>query len=150
MKIIDGDFFKPQPSARQRAVLATKFYGNLFPGDPNGGGAGRKAVVRQLEESLRRLQTDYIDLYWLHVWDLYTPIEETLRNRSTMISVRAGKIRYIGFSDTPAWKLSHAQMLSQLRGWSPLVALQIEYSLLERTTTEAELIPASLRSSVWA
>jgi aryl-alcohol dehydrogenase-like predicted oxidoreductase len=139
-KII-GDFFKREPGLRRRTVLATKFYGNLFPGDPNGGGAGRKAIFQQVEESLRRLQTDFIDLYWMHVWDLYTPIEETLRTLDDL--VRQGKLRYLGFSDTPAWKLSQAQTLSLLRDYTPLIALQIEYSLLERTV-EYELIPAAL------
>ena len=135
-----GDFFAGQARLRQKTVLATKFYGNLFSGDPNGGGAGRKAIVQQLDESLRRLQTDYIDLYWLHVWDQYTPIEETLRTLDDQ--VRAGKIRYIGFSDVPAWKLSQAQTLALVKDYTPLIALQIEYSLLERTV-EAELIPAA-------
>jgi aryl-alcohol dehydrogenase-like predicted oxidoreductase len=135
-----GDFFKGQPALRHRTVIATKFYGSLFPGDPNAGGTGRKAVVRQLDESLRRLQTDFVDLYWMHVWDPYTPIDETLRALDDQ--VRAGKIRYLGFSDTPAWKLAQAQMLTQLHDWTPLVALQIEYSLIERTG-EAELIPAA-------
>jgi aryl-alcohol dehydrogenase-like predicted oxidoreductase len=138
-KII-GDFFKREPRLRQRTVLATKFYGNLFPGDPNGGGAGRKAILGQVEESLRRLQTDFIDLYWMHVWDSYTPIEETLRTLDDL--VQQGKVRYLGFSDTPAWKLAEAQTLSMIRGYTPLIALQIEYSLLERTV-EYELIPAA-------
>jgi aryl-alcohol dehydrogenase-like predicted oxidoreductase len=138
-KII-GDFFKREPRLRQRCVLATKFYGTLFPGDPNGGGAGRKAILEQVDESLRRLQTDHIDLYWMHVWDPYTPIEETLRTLDDL--VHQGKVRYLGFSDTPAWKLAQAQTLSLIRGFTPLIALQIEYSLLERTV-EYELIPAA-------
>ncbi len=138
-KII-GDHLGRVPSKRDRLVLATKFYGNLFPGDPNGGGAGRKSLVAACHESLRRLQTDYIDLYWMHAWDRHTPIEETLRALDDL--VRSGKVRYIGFSDTPAWKLAQAQTIAQLRGYTPLVALQIEYSLLERTV-EGELIPAA-------
>jgi aryl-alcohol dehydrogenase-like predicted oxidoreductase len=136
-KII-GDHLGRAPGKRQRAVIATKFMGNLFPGDPNGGGAGRKAIHQQLEHSLRRLQTDYVDLYWLHVYDRHTPIEETLRALDDL--VRAGKVRYIGFSDTPAWKVAQAQMLARQAGFTPLCALQIEYSLLERTV-EAELVP---------
>jgi aryl-alcohol dehydrogenase-like predicted oxidoreductase len=127
-------------SKRGRLVISTKFYGNLFPGDPNGGGASRKSLVAACHESLRRLQTDYIDLYWMHAWDRHTPIEETLRALDDL--VRAGKIRYLGFSDTPAWKVAQAQTLAQLRGYAPLVALQLEYSLLERTV-EGELIPAA-------
>jgi aryl-alcohol dehydrogenase-like predicted oxidoreductase len=123
---------------RDRVVLATKFYGNLFPGDPNGGGAGAKSVLGAVHESLRRLRTDYIDLLWMHAWDWHTPIEETMRTLDDL--VRAGKVRYIGFSDTPAWKVAQAQTIATLRGWTPLIALQIEYSLLERTV-EGELIP---------
>ena len=135
-----GDRLGAHPRRRQRVVLATKFFSNLFPGDPNGGGAGRKAIHAQLEESLRRLRTDYVDLYWMHAWDRFTPIEETLRTLDDL--VRAGKVRYVGFSDTPAWKVAQAQTLATLKGWTPLVALQVEYSLLERTV-EAELIPAA-------
>jgi aryl-alcohol dehydrogenase-like predicted oxidoreductase len=126
------------PSKRDRVVLATKFYGNLFPGDPNGGGAGAKSLIAAVHESLRRLQTDYIDLLWMHAWDRHTPIEETMRAVDDL--VRAGKVRYLGFSDTPAWKVAQAQTLAQLRGQVPVIALQIEYSLLERTV-EAELVP---------
>jgi len=123
---------------RDRVVIATKFTTNMFMGDPNGGGANRKAIIAQCEESLRRLQTDHIDLYWLHAWDKTTPIEETMRALDTL--VEQGKVRYLGFSDTPAWKVAQAQTMAVLRGWSPLIALQIEYSLLQRTV-EGELVP---------
>ena len=136
-KII-GDHLGRTPSRRERVVIATKFYGNLFPQDPNGGGAGAKSLVSATHESLRRLQTDYIDLLWMHAWDRHTPIEETMRALDDL--VRAGKVRYIGFSDTPAWKVAQAQLTAHFRGWAPLVALQIEYSLLERTV-EGELLP---------
>jgi aryl-alcohol dehydrogenase-like predicted oxidoreductase len=136
-KII-GDFIGREPARRDRVVLATKFFGNLFPGDPNGGGAGRKTIVSSCEQSLRRLQTDYVDLYWMHCWDRWTPVDETMRALDDLVT--SGKVRYIGFSDTPAWKVSQAQTIAHLRGWAPLVALQIEYSLLERTV-EGELIP---------
>lgn len=136
-KII-GDWMAAKPGQRDRLVIATKFFGNLRPGDPNGGGANRKAMHAAVEQSLRRLQTGYIDLLWMHAWDRHTPIEETMRALDDL--VRDGKVRYLGFSDTPAWKVAQAQVLAQLRGWSPLVALQIEYSLLERTV-EGELIP---------
>lgn len=136
-KII-GDHLGRYPSKRDRVVIATKFISNLFPGDPNGGGAGRKSMMAQCEESLRRLQTGYIDLYWMHCWDANTPIEETMRGFEDL--VRSGKVRYIGISDTPAWKVAQAQMIAQFRGWAPLVALQVEYSLLERTV-EGELVP---------
>lgn len=133
-----GDWFQAHPGVRDRMVLATKFVATLYPSDPNAGGAGRKAIVAALEQSLRRLRSDYIDLYWMHAWDRYTPIEETMQTLDDL--VRAGKLRYIGFSDTPAWKVSQAQTMAQLRGWTPLVALQIEYSLLQRTV-EGALMP---------
>jgi aryl-alcohol dehydrogenase-like predicted oxidoreductase len=136
-----GDFFAARPGRRERVVLASKFFANLFPGDPNGGGAGRTSIVAQLEETLRRLRTDYLDLYWLHNWDRNTPIEETLRALDDL--VRAGKIRYVGFSNTPAWVTAQAQTTALLRGWTPLIALQVEYSLLARTV-EGELAPLAL------
>jgi aryl-alcohol dehydrogenase-like predicted oxidoreductase len=139
-KII-GDFIGHDRRRRERIVIATKFYGNLFLGDPNGGGASRKAIVASCEQSLRRLRTDYIDLYWMHAWDRFTPIDETMRALDDL--VRAGKVRYVGFSDTPAWKVTQAQMLAQFHGWSPLIALQIEYSLLERTV-EGDLMPMAI------
>jgi aryl-alcohol dehydrogenase-like predicted oxidoreductase len=136
-KII-GDFFAARPGLRERVVLSTKFFATLHPGDPNGGGAGRKAIVAQLEASLRRLQTDYVDLYWLHGWDRGAPIEETLRALDDVVA--AGKVRYIGFSNVPAWVAAQSQMIAHFRGWTPLTALQLEYSLLERTS-EGELLP---------
>jgi aryl-alcohol dehydrogenase-like predicted oxidoreductase len=129
------------PSRRERLVIATKFSGNLYPGDPNGGGSGRKSIIAACEQSLRRLQTDYIDLYWLHNWDIHTPMEETMAALETLI--RAGKVRYIGVSDTPAWKIVEANMLARFRGWSAFIGLQIEYSLLERSV-EQELVPMAL------
>ncbi len=136
-KII-GDHIGRNPARRDRVVIATKFFGNLYPNDPNGGGAGRKSIVSACEQSLRRLQTDYIDLYWMHCWDRHTPIEETLSALESL--VQSGKVRYIGLSDTPAWKVAEAQTIARFRGMSPVIALQIEYSLLERTV-EGELIP---------
>ncbi len=140
-EVIIGDHLAHDRKKRDRIVLATKFVTNMFLGDPNGGGSSRKAIVSQCEESLRRLRTDYIDLYWMHAWDRTTPIEETMRALDTL--VEQGKVRYIGFSDTPAWKCAEAQTMARLRGWAPLVALQIEYSLLQRTV-EAELVPMAL------
>jgi len=136
-KII-GDHVGRHRARRDRLVIATKFSGNLYPGDPNGGGSGRKSIVGACENSLRRLQTDYIDLYWLHNWDVHTPIEETMAALEDL--VRAGKVRYIGVSDTPAWKIAEANVMARFRGWSAFVGLQIEYSLLERTV-EQELVP---------
>jgi aryl-alcohol dehydrogenase-like predicted oxidoreductase len=139
-KII-GDHIGRHPARRDRLVLATKFSANLYPGDPNGGGSGRKSIVAQCENSLRRLQTDYIDLYWLHNWDVHTPIEETMAALEDL--VRAGKVRYLGVSDTPAWKIAQANVTSNFRGWSSFIGLQIEYSLLERSV-EQELVPMAL------
>ncbi|MEJ1963061.1 MAG: aldo/keto reductase [Gammaproteobacteria bacterium] len=136
-KII-GDHVGRHSSRRDRLVIATKFSGNLYPGDPNGGGSGRKSIIAACEGSLRRLQTDYIDLYWLHNWDVHTPIEETMAALDDL--VRAGKVRYLGVSDTPAWKIAEANVTARFRGWSAFVGLQIEYSLLERTV-EQELVP---------
>ncbi|AGC43787.1 aldo/keto reductase [Myxococcus stipitatus DSM 14675] len=136
-----GDHVGRHPARRDRLVLATKFSGNLYPGDPNGGGSGRKSILAACENSLRRLQTDYIDLYWLHNWDVHTPIDETMAALEDL--VRAGKVRYIGVSDTPAWKIAQANVMAHFRGWSSFVGLQIEYSLLERSV-EQELVPMAL------
>jgi aryl-alcohol dehydrogenase-like predicted oxidoreductase len=136
-KII-GDHLGRHPSRRDRLVIATKFSGNLYPGDPNGGGSGRKSILSACDNSLRRLQTDYIDLYWLHNWDVHTPIDETMAALDDL--VRAGKVRYIGVSDTPAWKIAEANVTARFRGWSAFIGLQIEYSLLERSV-EQELMP---------
>ena len=133
-----GDYVRQRSLRRDELVIATKFFANLFPPDPNAGGANRKSVMAACDESLRRLQTDYIDLYWMHLWDQFTPIDETLRALDDLVT--SGKVRYIGFSDTPAWKVAQAQVIAGFRGWVPLVALQIEYSLLERTV-EGELVP---------
>jgi aryl-alcohol dehydrogenase-like predicted oxidoreductase len=139
-KII-GDHIGRDKAKRDRLVLATKFSGNLYPGDPNGGGSGRKAIVNAAENSLRRLQTDYIDLYWLHIWDQNTPIEETLAALDDLVT--AGKVRYIGVSDTPAWKIAQANTIAHFRNWSAFIGLQIEYSLLERSV-ELDLVPMAL------
>jgi aryl-alcohol dehydrogenase-like predicted oxidoreductase len=136
-KII-GDHIGRHPARRDRLTIATKFSGNLYPGDPNGGGSGRKALINACENSLRRLQTDYVDLYWLHIWDANTPIEETMAALDDL--VRAGKVRYLGVSDTPAWKIAEANLIARFRGWSAFIGLQIEYSLLQRTV-EQELVP---------
>jgi aryl-alcohol dehydrogenase-like predicted oxidoreductase len=139
-KII-GDHIGRHPDKRDRLVIATKFSGNLYPGDPNGGGSGRKSIINACEHSLRRLQTDYIDLYWLHNWDVHTRIDETMAALEDL--VRSGKVRYIGVSDTPAWKVAQANVMAQFRGWAAFIGLQIEYSLLERSV-EQELVPMAL------
>jgi aryl-alcohol dehydrogenase-like predicted oxidoreductase len=142
---IIGEHLAHDRKKRDRVVIATKFVTNMFLGDPNGGGSNRKAIIAQCEESLRRLRTDYIDLYWMHAWDKTTPIDETMRALDTLVD--QGKVRYIGFSDTPAWKCAEAQVTARLRGWAPLIALQIEYSLLQRTV-EAELVPMAIELGV--
>jgi aryl-alcohol dehydrogenase-like predicted oxidoreductase len=123
---------------RERLVLATKYTSSTEPDNPNAGGNHRRNMVRSVEASLRRLGTDYIDLLYLHAWDFTTPVEEILRAMDDL--VRAGKVVYVGISDAPAWQVSRMQAIADLRGWSPLVALQIEYSLVERTV-ERDLIP---------
>lgn len=123
---------------REQLVIATKYSMNRRAADPNAGGNHRKSMVRSVEESLKKLGTDYIDLLYLHVWDFTTPVEEVLRGLDDL--VRQGKVLYLGISDTPAWQVSRMQAIADLRGWSPLVALQVEYSLAERTT-ERDLIP---------
>jgi aryl-alcohol dehydrogenase-like predicted oxidoreductase len=123
---------------RQSVVMATK-YSNSAPGtDPNAAGNQRKNMVQSVEGSLKRLRTDYIDLYWVHIWDQITPVEEVMRGLDDL--VRQGKVLYVGISDAPAWWVAQANTLASLRGWSPFVGLQIEYSLIERTV-ESELIP---------
>jgi aryl-alcohol dehydrogenase-like predicted oxidoreductase len=125
---------------RQSIVLATK-YTNAMPGtDPNAAGNQRKNMVQSVEASLKRLRTEYIDLYWVHAWDQITPVEEVMRGLDDL--VRAGKVLYVGISDAPAWYIAQANTLAQLRGWSPFIAMQIEYSLIERTV-ERELIPVA-------
>jgi aryl-alcohol dehydrogenase-like predicted oxidoreductase len=123
---------------RERLVLATKYSLTMRPGDPNASGNHRKNMIRSVEDSLRRLETDYIDLLYLHMWDYRTPVEEVLRGFDDL--ARAGKILYAGLSDTPAWQASRMQAIAELRGWIPIVALQIPYNLTERTV-ERELLP---------
>jgi aryl-alcohol dehydrogenase-like predicted oxidoreductase len=123
---------------RDALVIATKYTLTSRPKDPNSGGNHRKSMVRSVEDSLKRLNTDYIDLLYLHAWDFTTPVEEVLRGLDDL--VRAGKVVYAGISDTPAWQVSRMQAIADLRGWTPFVALQIEYSLIERTV-ERDLIP---------
>jgi aryl-alcohol dehydrogenase-like predicted oxidoreductase len=130
-----GEFMRGH---RQEMVVATK-YTNAQPGkDPNAGGNHRKSMMQAVETSLKRLGTDYIDLYWMHIWDGMTPVEEVMRAFDDL--VRQGKVLYVGVSDAPAWWVAQANTLAALRGWSKFVGLQIEYSLLERTV-ERELIP---------
>jgi aryl-alcohol dehydrogenase-like predicted oxidoreductase len=123
---------------RSEVVLATKYTNAVAGKDPNAAGNQRKSMMQAVEASLRRLQTDYIDLYWLHIWDRITPLEEVMRAFDDL--VRQGKVLYVGVSDMAAWAVARANTLAEWRGWSPFVGLQIEYSLLERTP-ERELLP---------
>ena len=130
-----GDFMRGH---RESVVLATK-YSNAAPGnDPNAAGNHRKSMMQALEASLKRLQTDYIDLYWVHIWDGITPVEEVMRGLDDV--VRQGKVLYVGISDAPGWWVAQANTLAELRGWTEFIGLQIEYSLMERTV-ERELVP---------
>ena len=138
---IIGKVVGQHSSLRTGMVLGTKFGFNSFPANPNGGGTGTNAILANVHQSLRRLQTDYIDLLWIHAWDWHTPLEETLRTMHDLVSV--GKVRYIGISNTPAWKVAQSQMVAQFKGWTPFIGLQIEYSLLERTV-EDELTPMAI------
>lgn len=131
-----GEFIQGE---REKWVVATKYTLNTSDnGEVNSFGNHRKNMVQAVEASLKRLQTDYIDLLWLHAWDFTTPVEEVMRSFDDL--VRAGKVLYIGVSDTPAWIISQANTLANLRGWTEFVGLQIEYSLRERTV-ESDLIP---------
>ena len=133
-----GEFLQTD---RDRFVLATKY--SLFDGgadnnDPNGSGNHRKNLVRSVESSLKRLKTDYIDLLWLHIWDYTTPIEEGMRAYDDLI--RAGKILYAGASNVPAWLIAQGNTLAQFHGWTPFIATQVEYSIVERSC-EPEFLP---------
>jgi aryl-alcohol dehydrogenase-like predicted oxidoreductase len=136
---IVGEFIA---SERERFVVATKYSFPLQMNDhksnPNGSGNHRKNMIESLEGSLKRLKTDYIDLFWLHAWDFMTPVEEIMRAFDDL--VRQGKVLYIGISDAPAWIVSQANTMAHFQGWTPFVALQIEYNLLQRTP-ERDLLP---------
>jgi aryl-alcohol dehydrogenase-like predicted oxidoreductase len=120
--------------------VGTKYTVSRDRTDPNGAGNHRKNLMLSLEMSLRCLRTDYIDIYWVHIWDELTPIEETMRALDD--AVRAGKVLYVGISDTPAWVASRANTLAEWRGWTPFAGLQVPYSLLQRDV-ERELLPVA-------
>jgi len=130
-----GEFIAEE---REHVVLATKYTAATRPRDVNAAGNQRKNMMESLHASLRRLATDYVDLYWVHARDAMTPIEEVMRGLDDLVS--QGKVHYIGISDTPAWEVSRANTLAELRGWSSFVGLQIRYSLLDRAA-ERELLP---------
>ncbi|WP_433759608.1 aldo/keto reductase [Nocardia sp. CA-135398] len=130
-----GEFAAPD---RESLVLATKYTMLRRPADPNSGGNHRKSMVASVESSLRRLRTDYLDLLYLHMWDGLTPTDEILRAMDDL--VRAGKVLYLGVSNTPAWQVARMQTTADLRGWSLFIALQLEYHLAERTA-EHDMLP---------
>ena len=130
---------------RDRFVVATKYTLTRDPGDPNAAGNHRKNLVLTLEQSLRRLRTEYVDLLWVHLWDRHTPIEETMRALDDV--VRVGKVLYVGISDAPAWVVSRANTLAEWRGWTPFAGLQVPYSLLWRDI-ERELLPMAEESGL--
>ena len=132
--------FVAEANLRDTMVIATKFTFNGTPGNPNSGGNGRKNIYRALEASLRRLKMDYVDLYYLHAWDIVTPVEEVVSTLTDLI--REGKIRYYGLSDCPAWYVARAQTIAEMEGKERIATLQHEYSLIERTL-EREHIPAA-------
>jgi aryl-alcohol dehydrogenase-like predicted oxidoreductase len=130
-----GELINAEPD---RWVLSTKYTLNTRPGDPNAGGNHRKSMVQALHGSLDRLGTDYIDVFWVHCRDEFTPIEEMVRALDDLVS--SGKVLYAGISDTPAWQVSQAVTLADLRGWTRFAGLQVPYSLIERTV-ERDLLP---------
>ena len=130
-----GELIAPE---RDRWVLATKYTLSRDPSDPNGAGNHRKSLVHALDASLKRLNTDYVDVLWVHIWDFLTPIEEVMRALDDQ--VRAGKVLYLGISDTPGWIIARANTIASQHGWTPFVAVQAQYSLVERTV-ERELAP---------
>jgi aryl-alcohol dehydrogenase-like predicted oxidoreductase len=127
---------------RDRVVIGTKytgrFVGSNLPKDANGAGNHRKNMVQSVEASLKRLKTDYLDLLWVHAWDFMTPVEEVMRGLDDL--VRRGKVHYVGISNVPAWVAAQANMLADLRGWTPFIGLQVEYNLIQRDA-ERELLP---------
>lgn len=134
---LTGQFAKAK---REQLVLATKYSLSRTVGDPNSAGNSRRTMMQTVETSLRRLRTDRIDLFFLHVWDDTTPADEILRAFDDLVT--QGKILYLGISDTPAWQIARLQTIAELRGWSQFAALQVEYNLIERTA-ERDLIPAA-------
>lgn len=124
-----GDFIK-QAANRDRLIISTKGTMNQFPGDPNGGGNGRKHIIRAIEDSLTRLKTDYLDLYYLHQWDMHTPLEEVLDVFNTL--VRQGKLLSFGLSNFPAWYVARMQTLSEQSHCIPVSSIQNQYSLAAR------------------
>ena len=145
---IVGGFLGP---GRDRWVVASKYTLAMRSDDPNAAGNSRKNMRESVQASLRRLRTDYLDVLWVHAWDYTTPVEEVMRGLDDLVC--AGTVNYVALSDAPAWIASQANTLAALHGWSPFVALQIQYSLIERTG-ERELLPVAeafgLSVTAWA
>ncbi|KAA3598318.1 MAG: aldo/keto reductase [Calditrichaeota bacterium] len=143
-----GEFISAE---REKFVLATKFTLAMRKGDPNSGGNHRKNILQSVEASLKRLNTDYIDLLWLHAWDFTTPVSEVMRTLNDLVS--SGKVLYIGISDSPAWVVSQANTLAELRSWIQFTGLQVEYNLLNRDA-ERDLLPMAnefgITTTAWA
>lgn len=143
-----GEFIE---SDRDRYVIATKYSLNTRKGDPNAGGNHRKNMMQSVKASLERLRTDYMDLFWLHMWDFMTPIDEVMRGLDDL--VKSGRVHYVGVSDTPAWVVSRANAIAELRGWTSFLALQVPYSVIARTP-ERDLLPMAralgLAVTAWA
>jgi aryl-alcohol dehydrogenase-like predicted oxidoreductase len=139
-----GEFVRDSKS-RDEVVIATKFSFNAQAGNPNAGGNGRKNILRAIDGSLRRLQTDYVDLYILHAWDRVTPVDEVMRTLDQL--VRSGKVRHVGFSDVPAWHAARAQTLAEAHQYEPLAVLQLEYSLVSRSL-EREHVPLAAETHI--
>ncbi len=125
-------------SNRDYFVLATKYTLSMNPNDPNAGGNHRKNILQSVNASLKRLKTEYIDVLWLHAWDFTTPAEEIMRTLDDL--VREGKVHYLGISDAPAWVIAKCNTIARMRGWTPFVAIQMQYNLIERTI-ERDLVP---------
>jgi aryl-alcohol dehydrogenase-like predicted oxidoreductase len=134
---IIGDYFRKNQGLREQTVLSTKFFGSTYTGEPTAGGTARTSIIAACDNSLKRLKTDFIDLYWLHQWDQLRQIQETMSVLNDL--VQRGKIRYIGFSDVTCSTIIEAQMLAEFRKLAPVMAIQSEYSLLERSIEQDHL-----------
>ncbi len=145
---IVGEFVAPD---RDKWVISAKYTLSSVDGDPNAAGNSRKHMMRSIEDTLRRLKTDYIDIYSVHTWDFASPIEEVMQGLNDL--VRAGKVLYIGITDAPAWVVSQANTLARNQGWSTFTGLQVQYNLTERSI-ERDLLPMAdvfdLGVTAWA
>lgn len=139
-----GELIKKR-GGREKIVISTKYTMNMDSTNPLSGGNGKSQMIREVENSLKRLQTDYIDVLYLHHWDTTTPVEEVMKSLDSI--VHSGKVRYIGFSNFPAWYLGKADVLSKWHGWESISAIQMEYNLLERTI-EREFSPFAKESGI--